>query len=197
MNDNVVPINDPWAKANAAAEAKPEPAKLDEPISESMKERLKAEGLSVSPDGILMLWQKTQNILKLAKEDEMEIRKTAVKVWVPKPNEGMNTVDLGNGYKLKAGVSFNYNLDPDNTKVEAALDKITALGNEGPFIAERLVKWTPSFLLTEYRLLQDDVENKESSRHSFASQVIKILQDILTITDAAPKLEIKEPKKPK
>lgn len=187
---------DPWAEANAKREQAiaPEPAKLDEPIPEDLKVQLKAQGLAESPDGILQLWQKSQMTLALAKANEMEIRKTAVKVWVPKPTEGTNTVELSNGYKLKAVVSFNYNLDPDNQKVEEALDKIAALGNEGPFIAERLVKWTPSFLLTEYRLLQDDAENKDSARHQFAINVLKILQPVLNITDAAPSLKINEPK---
>lgn len=188
---NTVTDINPWLKA---AEAKPEPAKLDEPIPEALQERLKQEGLSVSPDGILMLWQNSQKILALAKEDEMTIRKTAVKVWVPKPDEGTNTVDLGHGYKLKAVVNFNYNLNTDNSKVEVALDEISALGNEGPFVAERLVKWEASFLLTEYRLLQDDAANKDSSRHEFAKKVIKILEKILTITDKAPTLNITEPK---
>ena len=179
----------PIAQANAI-----EPAKLDDPISDAMKQRLAAEKLPQTPDGILMLWQRTQDILRKAKEDEMDIRKTAVKVYVPKPVEGTNTVELGEGFKLKAVVKYNYNLDPDNAKVEAALDEIAALGNEGPFIAERLIKWSPAFLLTEYRLLQDDVENKDNARHEFAKKVLKILEKILTLTDAAPTLTISEPK---
>jgi hypothetical protein len=170
-------------------------AKLDEPLSEDLKARLKNASLPETPDGVLMLWVHSKKILETAKSDEMEIRKTAVKIYVPKPSEGMNTVELGNGFKLKAQVSYNYNLDPDNAKVEAALDAIAALGNEGPFIAERLVKWTPDFLLTEYRLLQDDVQNKDSARHEFSKKVLKILESVLTLTDAAPKLEIKEAKK--
>lgn len=183
-----------WPIQNDAAKTV-EPAKLDDPISDAMKARLEKERLPQTPDGILMLWQRTQKILADAKLDEMDIRKIAVKVYVPQPKEGMNNVDLGQGYVLKAGISYNYNLDTDNIKIEKALDEIIALGNEGPFVAERLIKWTPSFLLTEYKLLQDDVLNKDSSRFEFAKKVLKIIENILTITDAAPKLEIKEPKK--
>lgn len=187
------PLQPPFAAPNAPVEeAKPE-AKLDDPISDAMKARLEKERLPQTPDGVLMLWERTKKALAEAKEDEMEIRKTAVQVYVPQPREGMNTVDLGGGYALKAAIKYNYKLDPDNAKVEAALDRIEALGNEGKFVAERLVSWTPNFLLTEYRKLQDDAETGSV----FAKEALKIVGEILTITDAAPTLEIKEPKKKK
>lgn len=166
-------------------------AKLDDPISDAMRQRLEKERLPATPDGILMLWQRTQKILADAKLDEMDIRKTAVKVYVPQPKEGMNNVDLGQGYVLKAGVKFNYTLDPDNAKVEAALDDISTMGNEGAFLAERLVKWQASFLLTEYRPLCDD------DATDIQKKIKKRIEQVLTITDAAPTLEIKEPKSKK
>lgn len=180
----------PAETVNIQSNVNQEHAKLDDPISDDMKKRLELEQLPLSPDGILMLWQRTKQALEKAKADEMEIRKTAVKVYVPKPAEGTNTVELGKGYELKAVVKYNYNLDPDNDKVDSALNRIAALGNEGPFIADRLVKWTPSFLLTEYRKLQDDAE----AGSEFAKAALKIIGEVLTITDAAPTLTIKEPK---
>lgn len=174
----------------------PEPAKLDDPISDAMKARLTAERLPVTPDGVLMLWQRVKLAQEAIKEDEMNIRKIAVKVYVPQPREGMNNVDLGNGYTLKAAVKYNYRLDPDNKKVEDALDRVARVSNEAAFIADRLVNWTPNFLLTEYRLLQDQAADTNTDQYSkgVARDILKIVSEVLTITDAAPTLEIKEPK---
>jgi hypothetical protein len=78
--------------------------------------------------------------------------------------------------------------------VWAGLERIENLGNQGKFIAERLVSWHPSFLVTEYRQLQEDAEKEGSN---FAKDALKIINEFLVITDAAPSLEIREPKKGK
>ena len=60
-------------------------------------------------------------------------------------------------------------------------------------IADEMVTWKAKFLLTEYRLLQKDAQ--EGSEE--AKEILKIIGEVLTITDAAPSLDIKEPKKEK
>jgi hypothetical protein len=146
---------------------------------------------SFSQDQVLMAWDNMKKKITELREEEMEMRKYIVSRAFPEAKEGMNTADLGEGYQLKAGVKFNYNLDPDVKKVEEALDKIEALGNEGSFIADRLVAWKPNFLLTEYRKLcePDATEAQKKIR--------EIIETVLTITDGTPTLEIKEPKKAK
>lgn len=144
---------------------------------------------SMNEDALLLLWQNKKDAIEKAKAEEMELRKYIVKREFPKPNEGMNNKDLGNGYTLKASVKYNYNL-ADNDKVEECLSKIAALGNQGSFIAERLVSWTPKFLLTEYRQLQEEAEKGSG----FAKQCLDEVNNMLTITEAAPTLEIKEPR---
>ena len=67
------------------------------------------------------------------------------------------------------------------------------MGNDGPFIADRLINWTPNFRLVEYRTLCDD-KDKGSA---FAEKALKIIATFMTITEAAPTLEIIEPKKKK
>lgn len=144
---------------------------------------------SMNEDALLMLWQQTKTDIETAKEKEMELRKYIVKREFPKAQEGMNTKELGNGFELKAGVKFNYNL-ADNDIVEQCLNHIASLGNEGPFIADRLVGWAPSFKLTEYRLLCE-AKDKGDER---ATSILNIVNKMLTITEAAPELKIKEPK---
>jgi len=144
-------------------------------------------------DTVLLHWQQAKDVLETAKATEMDWRKYVVKRAFPNPDEGMNTLDLGNNYQLKASVKYNYNLDTDNKKVNAMLDKLAITGNDGSFIAERLVSWKPSFLLTEYRVIQDEAEEG----NQLAKQRLKIIAEALTITDGAPTVDIKENKKGK
>lgn len=147
---------------------------------------------ALNEDQLLMAWDDIKKAIETAKAQEMELRKYIVNRAFPKKEEGMNTKSLGNGYELKAAVKFNYNL-ADNDTVENCLAKVASLGNQGPFIADRLVSWKPNFLLTEYRQLEIDKEKGDK----FAIEVLKAIEPMLTITDGAPTLEIKEPKSKK
>lgn len=144
---------------------------------------------TMTEDQLLLLWSDKKKAVERAKEEEMDLRKYIVAREFPKPSEGMNNKDLGNGYVLKAAIKYNYNL-ADNDTVEATLEKLSKLGNAGSAISDRLVSWKPNFLLTEYRQLQQDKEKGMQ----FASQALDIINEMLTITEGAPTLEIKEPK---
>jgi len=143
---------------------------------------------ALSQNELLMKHVALKRAVEDAKEAELELRKYIVNRAFPQKHEGTNTLDLGNGYSLKAGVKFNYQL-ADNETVEKTLDAIAKIGNDGAFIAERLVSWKPNFLLTEYRKLQE-----EAATSAVAKAILDKVNDMLTITDAAPTLEIKEPK---
>lgn len=144
----------------------------------------------LSEDQLLLLWQDMKKAIETAKEAEMELRKYIVKREFPKADEGTNTKELGDkGYKLKAVVKYNYNL-ADNDTVEKCLDHISALGNEGAFIADRLVSWKPNFLKTEY----NDLLERKSKGDERAAKILDIVNDMLTITEGAPTLDIVEPK---
>jgi hypothetical protein len=152
----------------------------------------KADLDAMDKDRLLLLWEQRKRAIEVAKELEMEVRKYIVKREFPEANEGMNTKELGNGYQLKAGIKYNYNL-ADNDTVQDCLQRISRLGNDGSFIADRLVSWKPNFLLTEYRQLCEDKDKGNQT----AIAVLDIVNEMLTITDGAPTLEIKEPKKAK
>lgn len=144
---------------------------------------------SLSQDEVLMQWNTAQTTLSIAKEREMSWRKYVVKRAFPNKQEGTNTVELGNGYSLKAKVSFNYKL-ASNDIVEKTLDAIAKIGNEGSFISERLVSWSPSFLLTEYRELQRQAE----SGNDTAQQILSLIGNMLIVDEAAPTVSIVAPK---
>lgn len=144
---------------------------------------------AMNEDQLLLEWQKCKDAIEIAKANEMDLRKYIVAREFPKPKEGMNNKELGAGYQLKANIKYNYNL-ADNDTVEATLEKLANMGAAGSAIADRLVSWKPSFLLTEYRQLQEDKEKGSQ----FAQTALSVIGDMLTITEGAPTLEIKEPK---
>lgn len=144
---------------------------------------------NLTEDQLLLLWEQKKKAIEIAKEEEMDLRKYIVKREFPKPQEGMNTKELGQGYQLKAGIKYNYTLSTNDT-VEACLERISKIGNSGAFIADRIVSWKPSFLLTEYRSLIEDKDKGDKT----ASEILNVITDMLTITEAAPTLEIKAPK---
>ena len=144
---------------------------------------------AMDQDALLMRWDALKQAVEAAKEQEMELRKYIVTRAFPNADEGTNTVELGEGYKLKAVVRYTYNL-ADNDTVEAGLDAISKIGNDGKFIADRLVSWKPSFLKTEYTQLLDD----KSKGSKIASDILDVVTTFLTIKDAAPTLDIVEPK---
>jgi hypothetical protein len=131
-------------------------------------------------DKLIMEWTAAKAELDRAKARELECRHALCgQVFPDAPKEGTTTVDLGAGYKLKLVTKFNYNLSATDT--DAALDAIAASGNEGTFIADRLVTWKPALSIREYRGL--------SPAHR------TMIDEALTITEAAPALELIEPKK--
>ncbi len=61
-----------------------------------------------SQDECLMYRQKLKEALATAKNDEMEFRKYIVnRAFRIQKEEGTNTLELGNGYELKAVVKYN------------------------------------------------------------------------------------------
>ena len=175
-------MNNPWNVAQQLS--------LPEWMTPELYDALNREGLMFNKDGMLMLHQRTKEKLDHFKALEMEYRKVCAKILVEKPKEGMNTVELGNGYQAKVGIKYNYKLDSNNDKVWEGLEKIEKIGNQGKFIAERLVSWTPNFLLSEYRKLQEDAQDGSQE----AKQMLEAINEFMTITEAAPTLEIREPK---
>lgn len=140
-----------------------------------------------SRDHAIIDWQNTKNALKALIELEREKRATLYKNLFPNNVDTTETVDLPNGYKFKAKGTLNYKLEfstkEDGAKnLDAAIDAIEKIGNEGTFIAERLVKWKPELSVSEYKALAAD------------SPIKKIIDGVLTITPGSPELELVPPK---
>jgi hypothetical protein len=134
-------------------------------------------------------WIDAKSALETAKVNEHAARLEVARSVFPETFEGTRTIDLGGGYAIKCVKGFNYNLSESKKPrtpgmapfaTRKALNEIEKIGNEGPFIAERLVTWKPELSLTEYRDLDP--------------QFKKIIDTALTISPALPSLEFVTPK---
>lgn len=129
-------------------------------------------------DEMLLEQQKAAKLAKQYSERDKELRGMIYSMAFAGLEDGKtHNQPLGNGYKLKGKRPISYKLSGD---VDAALEAIAAIGNEGSFIADRLVKWTPSLSLTEYNGLSDDMR--------------KLIDPCVTTTPGLPVIEVVEPK---
>lgn len=129
-------------------------------------------------DALILNWQESQKALAKAKEDESAARQKVIALFDAAPDaSGVHNIDLGSGYKLKATFKLNHKISGDVVKM---LEKIEKSGDEGKFIAERLVKFEPKLALTEYKNLPDKLR--------------KIADEFIVTTPALPSVELVEPK---
>lgn len=137
-------------------------------------------------DRLILDWQEAEKALALAKAKEIELRNKVMATCFPAAEVGTNTLDLGKGYKLKGVRKLNYSLANGEGQTDAALDAIAAIGNEGVFIAEDLVGWTPKLSLTRY--------NKLEASNPTHMKIKAVIDSVLTVNDGTPTLEVVVPK---
>jgi hypothetical protein len=180
-NKSFAEINDGWGLPHPAPIIKPETV---------AKSNL---------DTVLLQWQAAKDTLSTAKEEEMRLRKLAVELgFGERPDEGTNTKAFGQGYDLKAVIKYTYNLClPTNASEDATLvdevnkvvDNMTAISNEGSFIATRLFKWSVDLTVSEYKKIVE-----EAKHNPLYKKLLDEVNRVVLIKDAAPTLEIKAPK---
>lgn len=129
-------------------------------------------------DQLIMQWQQADKAAKAAVARERELRTEVFNKLFPQAKVGTNNLELGMGYKLKAVNKINYNM-AGNDAVDAALEEMAKLGNEGSFIADRVVGWTPKLMLKEYKEL--------------APEYKAIIDKVVTTSPGLPTLEVVEP----
>lgn len=113
-------------------------------------------------------------------EAEMEVRKRVMDSFFPKPKEGVNTLDLANGWKLKGTYKLKYKLD--ETLIELVSDNLRKQGENPDLLIER----KPTLKLSQYR---DLVKRNELAAKTFSQA--------LTITEESPVVELVAPKEKK
>lgn len=159
-------------------------------------EQLTLEKLPHDKDSLLMLWQRWQRKLAIIKESEMELRKLCAPLLIAalpaeeRKDSGVNNVPLGNGYIAKVTLKTNYKLDKPNDVIEDIQYQIEKCGNEGKFLADRLITWTAKLSVSEYKELKEQAESGMPE----AKKIYQLMNTIVVTDDGAPTIEIKEPK---
>ena len=127
-------------------------------------------------------------VLEAAKNSEMEARLMVGNYAFPLAGrkEGVNNLELSDGRVVKLGHKVNYKLSSDNEAVEKAEDEIDAIGNEGPFLRERIITWEAKFSKSEY--------NKLNTSNPTHAKVKAAIDKVLEVSNGTPSLEVKEPK---
>lgn len=137
---------------------------------------------AVNRDDLLLNWKNAKDALETAKAVELALRQQVIDVeFSGHKEEGTETHNLGEGWKVKAVFKLNYTVDKET--IDDALTAIEETGPEGKFIAGRLIKFKPELAVSEYRLLCD--EHPEFKR---------IVDAALTIKPGTPSLELVPPK---
>lgn len=133
-------------------------------------------------DAAILAWQVKSTALAVAAREEKDARAEVIKLAFDTLKEGTNTVELGKGYKLSVKQPYYYKLDTaeENKATDEALTKLEEMGNEGAFIADRLVKWKPELSISEYRKLDDKYK--------------AVIDKVLTISPGSAQVELVTPK---
>jgi hypothetical protein len=149
---------------------------------------------------VLLEWKQAKEVLEAAKAKEMELRKHIVSklhFFNPDNKKGTENYDLGNGYSLKCVKKENYKIENKKGEAFRVLSKMQELsismsassnGEERAFgeqlqeITKELFSFDANLKLTQFEKLPK------------GSAARKLVEDILTITDGSPTLELVTPK---
>jgi hypothetical protein len=155
-----------------------------------MPKKAKEVELNAQQLNTLKEWYEQKAALDSAKEKEFALRQTIVNTcgFDPTKFEGSETVNIGNGWKLKALKVQSYKVCNDNGEAMKVLNLIgSATGANRPDLAQRLVKWNPDLSVTTYKEIQPIIDSVEGLKEALAAAI--------TIKPGSPQLELIAPEK--
>lgn len=130
-------------------------------------------------DRLIAEWESEKLQLDKHKTKELELRKRIVDfAFSHEKVSGTERVSLGNGYEAKAVKYLNYSFT-SVIALRRAVEVLIASGEEGRFIASRLIKWKAELIVNEYKLLSDEHR--------------AIIDAVLVVKEGTPTLEIVKP----
>lgn len=132
--------------------------------------------LTPEQNTLLTQWNNSKTQLDAWKEAESADRKAVIAAFslTAEDASGTETVEIGNGYRLKISKSLDYKLDNTDGKLDKALEGYT----DG--VAALLVKWEPKLSVSAYKTLPEDEQLK--------------IYDCLTIKPSSPQVKVEPPK---
>lgn len=124
--------------------------------------------LTTEQSKTLEAWRYASHQLTNWKTQESELRQQLAEQLFPNAKEGTNTLEIGNGWKLKLVAKTNYKVTGDERAVQNV------------HLQTNAIKMKPELSLAAYKLLSD--------AHK------AIVDEVLTTSPGMPALELVEPK---
>lgn len=126
----------------------------------------------------VIAWARAADELETAKARELDLRQQLLAAAFSDLQPGTSNLELGAGYQLQAVMRLNHSLEPTLTRL--ALDEIRATGDVGTHLAERVVRWTPELVISEWKKLP--------------GKIAEVLGQALTSKPGQPSLKLVPPK---
>lgn len=147
--------------------------------------------LAIEMSAKLTEWKKVKVELNAAKAKEAELRKDLVlALFNTNVDDGTETLNIGNGWKLKAIKSLDYKAENDNVALDALEDLMCRFPGGGQMF-EELIRFKPEVSVTAYKTaLSIWLNTLEASTRMFVSAAIT---DVITIKPASTQLELVDP----
>jgi hypothetical protein len=156
-----------------------------------------AEDITRERNAAIQFWLDNKALAVKAVEAERDSRATVAALLFPTPTKGTQRYALAAGYSVKLVYGLDHKLGdkelvsdgvkvPIAAQVDCLLEAIEGLGNEGPAIASRIVKWTPELSVSEYEKLDLDFP--------LQAKIKALIDAILTVKPMSPQLSLEEPK---
>ena len=125
----------------------------------------------------VLAWEKAKIAADIAAEAEKRLRGSIIELDFADRVEGTNTIRLPDGRELKCVAAFEYATDAD--RANSCIRKLAMIGNEGPFLADRLFTFKPSVAAGELKKL--------------APQYRKVVDKLVDVKPKSPALKIHKP----
>lgn len=148
-------------------------------------------------------WDEAKVASTAAVAAEREARAKLAATCFPTPKKGTQRFALPGGWNVKLVHGWNYKIGlkdkmsdqgiaiPVYDQIVELEAKITGLGAEGSLLAGRLIRWVPELVEAEYlRLAADNATDVESDAKT-------LIDELLTVTEKSPTLDLEAPKPPK
>lgn len=136
-------------------------------------------------------WRIAQQQAKAASENEIKLRREIVReMFTADKVEGTETIELINGWGLKAEKKLNYKVanGEEMDAFETFIDKLKG----GPELYEQLFRWKAELSVKTFKAQFEFFRNLITEKQRIAFD--KLFADVLIITPGTPSLEIIEPK---
>ena len=149
------------------------------------------------PVTLIQKWLNAKAAFVEAQSLERELRAQLTAALFPNPVKGTQRYPLKAGHNIKLVQGFDYKLGnkdaisdgrkvPIAEQVEELQRSIEAVGNEGPLMAERLIKWVPELVVPEYEKLNTNYNSDKTIK--------ELIDTILTVKPTSPHLTFEDPK---